>query len=163
MPELVGRDRELGQLDDLWEAVQAGRGRIAVVTAEAGGGKTTLLQCWTERLPDDVEMRCGECQDGEGAPPFWPWLAILGHGEAADALAAASSSEAERFAAFRTAAEGLTAREAPAVVVLDDLHWADGASQRFLEFLAPLVRRSKLLLIVASRPRSEERRVGKEC
>jgi Mrp family chromosome partitioning ATPase len=40
---LVGRVEELRQLRDIWDRVSAGRSRVAVVTGEAGVGKSRLV------------------------------------------------------------------------------------------------------------------------
>ncbi len=48
---LVGRDRELGELDRAWATVAAGRGVAAVVRGEAGIGKT--------RLASELRARAG--------------------------------------------------------------------------------------------------------
>lgn len=62
-PRLVGRESQLTHLDEL--ADRAGRGtvRVAVVTGEAGIGKSTLLESWAARrgLRGDVVLlgRCG--------------------------------------------------------------------------------------------------------
>ncbi len=44
------------------------------------------------------------------------------------------------------------ARRRPLVVVMDDLHWADGSSIELLEALLRLVDEERLLLVVATRP-----------
>jgi class 3 adenylate cyclase/predicted ATPase len=44
------------------------------------------------------------------------------------------------------------ARGAPVVLVFEDIHWIDPASQRLLEFLMPLVDRSPLMLLLLYRP-----------
>lgn len=50
---------------------------------------------------------------------------------------------------FRDAAAALVAVSAdrPVVAVLDDLHWADAASLALLEFVAPQLRRSSVLIV----------------
>src|SRR5882672_7531561 len=40
---LVERERELAVLEAAFEEVSAGRGRVALVVAEAGGGKSALI------------------------------------------------------------------------------------------------------------------------
>ena len=44
------------------------------------------------------------------------------------------------------------ASERPALVVVDDGHWADAASLRYLAFLATATRRAAATLVVATRP-----------
>ena len=48
---LVERDDELAVLEDTFDAATAGRGGIALVTAEAGGGKTALIDGFCAGLP----------------------------------------------------------------------------------------------------------------
>ena len=40
----------------------------------------------------------------------------------------------------------------PQLLVVDDLHWADGASVRFVEFLANRIDEVPALLLVGQRP-----------
>ena len=46
--QVIGRTEELATLTSWWE--QAGGARVGFVSAEAGGGKTTLLEEWVTRL-----------------------------------------------------------------------------------------------------------------
>jgi DNA-binding SARP family transcriptional activator len=48
-PIFVARERELAQLDRFLELALAGQGRVVFVTGEAGSGKTTLVQEFTQR------------------------------------------------------------------------------------------------------------------
>ncbi len=45
-PELIGREAELRELGRLLDQARAGRGTLAVIGAESGGGKTTLLDAF---------------------------------------------------------------------------------------------------------------------
>jgi class 3 adenylate cyclase/tetratricopeptide (TPR) repeat protein len=47
---IVGRDRELARLWDLWAAAAHGRGQVVVVQAEAGTGKSRLVRELTDAL-----------------------------------------------------------------------------------------------------------------
>lgn len=151
MPELFGRSDELRQLTELWTAAQSGDGSVAIVSAEAGGGKSALIDAFTGPLQAAGAVLRGNCFDGEGGRPFSPWLSILPE-QAVAALLRESESEAGRFAAFREAKEAFGSIAGPRIVVIDDFHWADGASLRLLEFLAPDIAESPRLLILATRP-----------
>lgn len=150
MPALPGRDADLRQLAALWDDAQQGRGRIAIVLAEPGGGKTALLEQFTDTVQPEDRILWGNCADGDGGLPYWPWLDVFAAAKST-ALLESSGNEAGRFERFRETAAAILAL-GPRVVVIDDLHWADGASLRFLEFFAPLVRRSSILMVAASRP-----------
>lgn len=150
MPVLPGREADLRQLAALWDDAQQGRGRIAIVLADPGGGKTALLEAFADTVERGDRIIWGNCADGDGGLPYWPWLEVFGAAKATFLLES-SGNEAGRFAQFHQAAAAILAL-GPRVIVIDDLHWADGASLQFLEFFAPLVRRSSTLLVVASRP-----------
>src|SRR5207244_9771069 len=44
------------------------------------------------------------------------------------------------------------AEQAPAMLAIDDLHWADASSLRFLRFLAPRLEELPVLVALAARP-----------
>jgi len=162
---LVGRAREIEQLAALLGEEEGG---LAVVSGEAGIGKTRLLEEITERAAEAGHLTLvGRAAEYERELPFGlvidavdPYLealdsqayerlardrvgelasvfpALHGLGEVAQEPATAT----ERFRihnAVRELLERLAARQ-PILFVLEDLHWADGAS---LELITHLVRR----------------------
>jgi len=77
-PALVGRDRELEQLDAALARAFDGRGGLALLTGEPGIGKTTLARSFAERAEARGATRAwGACWDGGGAPAYWPWVQIV--------------------------------------------------------------------------------------
>ncbi len=75
---LVGREHELSVLRHALENTLAGRGEMILLAGEAGIGKTRL----TEELANEARVRnvqvlVGRCYEGEGAPPFWPWVQVI--------------------------------------------------------------------------------------
>jgi tetratricopeptide (TPR) repeat protein len=55
-----------------------GQGQLILLQGEPGIGKTRLLQELTALAGDrGVQVLWGRCYEGEGAPPFWPWIQIL--------------------------------------------------------------------------------------
>jgi ATP/maltotriose-dependent transcriptional regulator MalT len=164
----VGRDAELAQLDQLLARVQAGSGGIVFVSGEPGIGKTHLLAELTHRAEAlGCLVLEGSAAEFEQELPFGPvidaldaYIQSLGprivERLAADGLrdlaevfpslrslrsaAEAPPAATERFRSYH-AARDLLARlgaQQPTVLVLDDLHWADGRS---LELVAHLMRR----------------------
>jgi DNA-binding SARP family transcriptional activator/tetratricopeptide (TPR) repeat protein len=77
-PALVGRDDDLAELVELWDAVRAGSGGVAVIAGEPGIGKTRLaLELLTRaRGAGARTARCAAADLG-GAPPFAPWVELL--------------------------------------------------------------------------------------
>jgi DNA-binding SARP family transcriptional activator len=74
----VGREAELGRLQDALAAARAGQGRLILIGGEMGIGKSYLAR----RLAAEVkgaglEALWGRVWEEEGAPIYWPWLMIL--------------------------------------------------------------------------------------
>ena len=76
-PRLVGRGRELAQLDAALESALAGRGSLVLLTGEPGIGKTTLAREFVEHASArGAGWAWGSCWDGGGAPAYWPWVQV---------------------------------------------------------------------------------------
>ncbi len=74
---LVGRGRELEQLDAALSDAIARRGGLVVVTGEPGIGKTALARAFVEHAAArGASWAWGTCWDGGGAPAYWPWVQI---------------------------------------------------------------------------------------
>jgi class 3 adenylate cyclase/tetratricopeptide (TPR) repeat protein len=78
-------------------------------------------------------------------------------GVAADGESAATPQSTEAFAAWRRFFEAL-ADKRPAVVVLEDLHWADDALLDFVDSLVERVADVPLLVVATTRPELLDRR-----
>ena len=76
-PSLVGRGRELAQLDAGLERAFAGRGGLILLTGEPGIGKTALAREFVEHASArGAACAWGSCWDGGGAPAYWPWVQV---------------------------------------------------------------------------------------
>ena len=162
--DLVGRATELGELTGLWEHAREGSLRVALLSGEAGVGKTRLAtQLALQLHARGATVVYGRCDEDLGVP-YQPWLEALGHlvehvpesileqhvrgrgGELARIVPALwervpscpaprqSDPETERYLLYAAAA-GLiedVALQGPLLVVLDDLHWADGPTLSLL-------------------------------
>ena len=80
----VGRDAELAALDEWWRQARRGERQVVFVTAQAGVGKTALVDAFVDSCRDGVLVGRGQCveQFGEGEPylPLLDALSGLGHG-----------------------------------------------------------------------------------
>jgi class 3 adenylate cyclase/tetratricopeptide (TPR) repeat protein len=134
---LVGRDRELGALRELYAgAVRAGRCRLATIVGEPGIGKTRLAWELGAEIGHEATILVGRCVSyGDGAT--WLPLADLLEqaGESLDPILERAGSPGEVFLATRRLLEE-RAKAAPLVVGFDDLHWADPTLLDLVGYLA---------------------------
>ncbi|MDF3048577.1 MAG: transcriptional regulator, LuxR family [Pseudonocardia sp.] len=149
---LLGRERELAELEAWLDAAAAGHGRLVLVVGEAGIGKTRLAQEVAGRS-SEATVAWGRCVDTEGAPPFWPWRQVLRALDAADVPAADAASPQDRFRVVDAVAGAVVeaAGAQPLLVVLDDVHWADESSLLVLRHLADRAPAAPLLLLATLR------------
>ena len=178
---VVGRERELELVEQLLDRVCAGEARIVCVAGEPGIGKTRLLAEVAGRaeqrgclvleggtaefggeLPFGVLVDALEEYLESLAPSAYQRLAAEDLGELAGVFPALRSLDpksdqpstaAERFRAHRAVCALLEhlALSRPLLLVLDDLHWADGASLELVSHLLRRRPRAGLLVAVAFR------------
>jgi tetratricopeptide (TPR) repeat protein len=74
----VGREREMAALRTNLEDAFAGCGRLVLLVGEPGIGKTrTAHELTAHALMRGARVFTGRCYEGEGTPPFWPWVQIV--------------------------------------------------------------------------------------
>src|SRR5262245_16791917 len=74
----VGRDAQLAVLRAALATSAAGNLRVVLLAGEPGIGKTrTLAEIAREARTRGTRWLEGRCYEGEGAPPFWPWVQVL--------------------------------------------------------------------------------------
>ena len=139
-----------------YEKAAAGQSQVLLITGEAGIGKTRLV----EHLVHQVSSAGAQVRTGESAPlagaalAYGPFVAALGEraawlltgGEPGEA-AAARHRLFERVLALLAELSA----EAPLVLVLEDLHWADESSHELLAFLTVRLRDLPVLVVVTLR------------
>jgi tetratricopeptide (TPR) repeat protein len=74
----VGRQREMGELKAALEEALSGQGRLAMLVGEPGIGKTrTAQELATYAGLRQCQVLWGRCYEGQGAPPYWPWVQAI--------------------------------------------------------------------------------------
>ena len=180
---LLERGEALARIESGLAEARAGRGRFVVVEGPAGMGKTALLaatrtsaeesgmrvlrsrgtelerdfafgvarQLFEPPLVDASELECADLQQGAAGVA----AGLLGLPGAPPAEGPPSSVVDPSFAILHglywLCANLAAAR--PLCLVVDDAHWADAASLRYLAFLLTRLEELDAVLIVATRPR----------
>jgi len=157
-PLLIGRDAELHLLVECRLAAARGHGSLVLVSGDAGIGKTRLLQTFRRSLRGGrAALGVGLCREF-GTEPYGPIREGLRDLRADSAGVAPAASHEEQLAELRERLAHVCRRQTVALFV-EDVHWADDATLRFLHHLLPSLR-SMRLLIVATYRSDEARRVA---
>jgi predicted ATPase len=138
--ELLERDAELATLDAVMARAANGHGQIAVISGEAGIGKTTLVERFVERQADAVRALWGACEALFTPRPLGPLYDIAR--QAPEPLRQALERESNRAELFAAALDELARGATPTVMVIEDIHWADEATLDLIKFLARRVHRT---------------------
>ena len=162
---LLGRERELEAALVVCRAAAAGRGSVLVVSGEPGIGKTTLLAAVGEASSDcDIVRATGV--EAESAVAFttlqallWPLrdhLDELEAGQAALLRGVLELGPTVEASAFTVGAATLTllsiaAEPRPVVALVDDVQWADVASQEVLCFVGRRLDRERIAVLAGLR------------
>jgi DNA-binding SARP family transcriptional activator len=176
---LVGRETEVGELRAALEAADRGRGRVVLLLGEAGIGKTRLVaEAAALAAAGGARLLLGRCHESAQILPFGPWVEALRSGRVLEAhdvldglgeawrrelgrllpeLVPGPAGEGARddgalrlFEALARLLLGLAAPRALAVV-LEDVHWADEMSLRFLAVLARRLAAARVLVVATAR------------
>ncbi len=179
LPEMIGRAAEFRILVDKWKSALEGRGKSALLTGEAGIGKTRLTRELVGRLRRDRGLILrSACYAVEQSDPMAPFLDLLRAAPHAPGLSGASPSclsvlgafvpeIADRFRsavapsalpvspqAMGTAlldAFAAIAEEAPLLLIVEDLHWATPEAIEFAHRLARRAQSHHILLLLTAR------------
>ena len=140
MERFVARAAELAHLDELYRRAQAGQGSVTVILAEAGGGKTRLVDEFAAAA--QAPLAWGRAVE-EVATAHRPWRQAFGRlgipfPDPDTEPARGGEDRAGRLLEIAEGAIATLARaseERPVVIALDDVQWADDASLHLLRLL----------------------------
>ena len=158
--QLVDRHEPLGELQKLWADVASGLGQIVVLEGEAGVGKSRLAYELQHRSASRARWVTVHCSPQHRAEPFGP---LTAHVEALETPA--DLPREERRAAGLAAALRWSldlAAGGPAVLHLEDAHWADPSTGELIERLGESLASEPraLLVLCTARPGADQRWLG---
>ena len=173
---LVGRRHALDEFRAAWDETRGGRTGLVLVTGDPGIGKTRLVEEFARALPRrEAAAIATRCRAAERSLAFAPVVALLRTTVVRDALqdlAPVWRLEASRLLPeivdgathdpeplregwqrqrlFEALAHALLASQ-PLVALIDDVHWCDGDSLDWLEYLLRFDANAGLMLVATAR------------
>jgi class 3 adenylate cyclase len=187
-PVLVSRDEQLASLEDAFLEARRGRGRLVVLSGEAGIGKTRLameLARQARRLGSAVLW--GSCSEAELSLPYLPLVEAVGNylgtndagalgerlgpagrelsqlwpqfGDGRPPEAAADPGQAKlRLFEAIVSLLAIPAADGGLLLVIEDVHWADESSRELLDHIARRLSGLRALVVVTCRSDELNRR-----
>ena len=171
-PVLVGREREIEQLQHFFKLAATGKGTTVFISGEAGSGKTRLIKEFLKvAQKKDVTVLTGWCLSG-AAIPYFPFVEAFGSSSVtinqklglqswlletglslAEAKNANIQPEAWKDQTFYKVNQELLLLSAkkPLILTVEDIHWADSASLSLIHYLARQVVSERILILATYR------------
>lgn len=147
---LLERDSDLSLLAAALDEATAGQGRIALVSGEAGIGKTSLISHFIAQTGKSARTLAGYCDSLFTPTPLAP-LHDIARG-LGGRLLAQLEGDAPRAQLFATMLDLLREPAQPTLLVIEDIHWADEATLDLLKYLGRRITQTRALLILSYRP-----------
>jgi predicted ATPase len=172
---LLERTFELAQLEEAVAATAAGQPRVVLIEGPAGIGKTALLRA-ARKLAEAAGLRVLTARGGElerelglgiAHQLFEPLLVRASQAERAELLARPAEGVARLFGLQGTGPDlpadeyesqnalywlvARLAERSPVLISIDDLHWSDPTSLRWLAYLVRRLEDLPILLALARR------------
>ncbi|WP_405670698.1 AAA family ATPase [Streptomyces sp. NBC_01530] len=157
---LCERDGEIRQIRGLLAESREGHGRVALISAAAGSGKTALLRELDAELSDDVISLGASCVPPDRDVPYGMLTELL----ESPALGAEDARRARKLLENRTVLAGSgfsrlirdMAEQKPVVITVDGIHDADPESVVHLVRVVRRVPSDRVLVVLTERPQPAE-------
>ncbi len=174
----VGRARELKQLNELLSSAADSRPSVALLSGEAGMGKSTLVQEFAGSAPERVRVLSGACIGlGLGGIPYAPLIdalrglmrdaggeeqarALIGPvgselfglitDSAGSGLLGAPGAQVRVFGAVMSMLAHLGER-APILLIFEDMHWTDPSTLDLVRYLTRVKSNERVMLLCTYR------------
>ena len=137
---LVEREVLLTRLESSLDDAQT-TGRLVLVGGEAGGGKTSLARSFVESCPDHIRILWGACDPLSTPRPLAPFQDMV-------ALAALLEEQRGKHGLLTALLDEISVNT---VMVVEDAHWADGATLDAVRFIGRRVTGTRSLVLVTYR------------
>ncbi len=146
---MLEREPELARIAGAATAAAAGRGSVVLISGEAGIGKSALVEAARAVVPAEARFLIGYCDDLATRRALGPFRDLAG--SVGPELTRALRDTADRNQLLDALRAELSWAGQPAVLVIEDVHWADEATLDVLRFLVRRVASLPAVLVLTYR------------
>lgn len=143
----IGRSDELRVVAEACRQAAEGHGSIVLVGGDAGIGKTRFLGEAYATLGGVMRVVEAQCFENVQSP-LGPFIEILSALEAG--TIESGGDRLAQFVAIASALRRATASQ-PALIAIEDIHWADLATLAFLQYLTGKIGALKIVFVLSFR------------
>ena len=129
---MLEREADVAMLREAIADATTGRGSVVLVLGETGIGKTTLVSALPDLLPSNARMLVGWCDDLANPRVLGP---LRDFAQLVSPPLAVTLRTGDRDAVCEGLLGELSDPDRPTILVIEDVHWADGATLDVLRFL----------------------------
>jgi len=144
--ELLEREEPRARLEAALAAAREGHGRIISLEGEAGIGKTALTLAFTAAHRSGSRVHAGGCEHLSTPEPLGPLRDIARESQGRFYISATG-----HLATYESLLQLLQVGRGPALLVIEDIHWADDATLDLLRFLGRRIRAAPVMVLVTFR------------
>lgn len=143
---LLEREMQLRQLEQMLAEALDGNGRLAVLSGEAGAGKTSVVQQFL-LSSGKVRILRSFCEDLLVPDPLGPLYDLAREAR----LPLPRDVESSQLSLYSRVLDMLAGEAEPTLVVIEDVHWADDATLDFIRFIGRRIGGTHLLVLLTAR------------
>jgi tetratricopeptide (TPR) repeat protein len=145
---LIEREEQLAILGGLFAQAESGIGQLVFIGAEAGAGKSALVQAFGDSVATRALTLTGWCEPLSTPRPAGPLVDMAPRlGEPVMSIL----KHNDRSRLFDATLGALSSSPLPVVMVFEDVHWADETSLDLLRFLGRRIAGTPTLVIATYR------------
>jgi DNA-binding CsgD family transcriptional regulator len=147
--ELIEREQPLTLIHTLFQKVQQEEGHCIFISGEAGIGKTSLLKAFVNKIKSTTRVYQGTCDALFTPRPLAPLKDIMI--QLQKDFGELTTTVHDRDFLFSQFFYQLKTLDQPAVLIFEDIHWADEATIDLIKFVSRRITQLQCLFILTYR------------
>jgi DNA-binding CsgD family transcriptional regulator/tetratricopeptide (TPR) repeat protein len=147
--DLLERKNDLAKLSLLWANATAGWGKTVLITGEAGVGRTSFLQQFSQEIKNTGAYYVGCCEPLFSPRPLGPLYDIAPR--LGKTFTQSIRNQENHSVIFASLLEELSRSAKPICLVIEDAQWADAGTLDLIQYLGRRIEALPILFVLSYR------------